>query len=123
MTAMTNNSGADRATVRMTPCLLADCTVLNVKSIVAHRSMVDLPCCHIAVHKPIAKWALVNKTVPATTPYITDKNDPMVDLPCLHIAVHKSTAKWALVNKTFPCDNAFLYRKFVPTDTPLDRPS
>ena len=42
-----NNSGADRATVRMTPCLLADFTVLDVKLIVAHSSMVDSPwrCC------------------------------------------------------------------------------
>ena len=48
--------------MRMTPCLLADFTVLDVKLIVAHRSMVDSPCLHVAVHKSIAKWALVNKT-------------------------------------------------------------
>ena len=52
------------------PCLLADFTVLDVKLIVAHRSMVDLPCLHVAVHKSIAKWALVNK------PFLCDNAVP-----------------------------------------------
>ena len=85
----------------MTPCLLADRTVLDIKLIVAHRSMVDLPCLHIAVHKSTAKWALVSKTFSCDNAVLYRKfmptDTPVVDLPCLHIAVHKATAEWAFV--------------------------
>ena len=114
-----NNSGADRATVRMTPCLLADFTVLDVKLIVAHRSMVDSPCLHVAVHKSIAKWALVNKTFLCdnAVPYrkFVPTDTPMVDFPCLHIAVHKALAKWTCVNNRFLCHNTVLHLELVPT--------
>ena len=46
----------------MTPCLRADGTVFDMKLIVAHSSMVDLPCPHLAVHTSTAKWTHVNKT-------------------------------------------------------------
>ena len=89
----------------MTPCLLADFTVLDVKLLVAHRSMVDSPCLHVAVHKSFAKLTLVNETFPSdnAVPYqkIVPTETPMVDVPCLHIAVHKSFAEWALVNNKF----------------------
>ena len=100
------------------PCLLADFTVLDVKLIVAHRSMVDLPCLHVAVHKSIAKWALVNK------PFLCDNaipygkfvptDTPMVDFPCLHIAVHKPLAKWTCVNNRFRCHNTVVHLESVP---------
>ena len=44
----------------MTPCLLADFTVFDVKFIVAHRSMVHFPCPYVAVYQSIATWACVN---------------------------------------------------------------
>ena len=118
-----NNSGADRATVRMTPCLLADFTVLDVKLIVAHRSMVDLPCLHVAVHKSIAKWALVNKTFLCdnAVPYrkFVPTDTPMVDFPCLHIAVHKALAKWTCVNNRFLCHNTVFHSESLPAGSPM----
>ena len=91
-----NNSGTGRATVRMTPCLRADCTVLDVKLIVADRSMVDAPCCHIAVHKPIAIWALVNNTFPCDNavmyrefmPTDTHCATPSLTVLCMLLFVH-----------------------------------
>ena len=89
----------------MTPCLLADFTVFDVKFIVAHRSMVDLPCLHVAVHKSIAKWALVNKTFLCdnAVPYgkFVPTDTPMVDFPCPHIAVDKPLGNWTYVNNRF----------------------
>ena len=80
--------------------------------------MVDLPCLHVAVHKSIAKWALVNK------PSLCDNAVPhgkfvptdilMVDFPCLHIAVHKPLAKWTCVNNRFRCHNTVVHLELVP---------
>ena len=89
----------------MTPCPLADFTILDVKLLVARRSMVDSPCLHVAVTKSLAKWALVNQTFPSdnAVPYqeFVPRDTPIINVPSLHIAVHKSIAKWALVNSKF----------------------
>ena len=87
------------------PCLLADFTVLDVKLLFAHISMVGSPCLHVSVHKSFAKWALVNQTFPSdnAVPYqeFVPRDTPIINVPSLHIAVHKSIAKWALVNSKF----------------------
>ena len=86
--------------------------------LVAHRSMVDLPCPDIAVHKPVAKRTLVHKTFLCDNTVLNRKLVPtdasMVDFSCLGIAVHQLVAKWTLVRNTFLCNNAVLHLEPVP---------
>ena len=76
----------------MTPCLLADFTVFDVKLIVAHRAMVDSPCLHVAVHKSIAKWACVNNRFLCHNTVFHLESVPaypaMIYLPCAYVAEH-----------------------------------
>ena len=55
-----HNSWAHRAAVRMTPCVLADRTVLHIKLVPTNCSMVDSPCPDVASHISLAKWTPVN---------------------------------------------------------------
>ena len=81
----------------MTPCLLAGCTILDIKLLVAHRSMVDFHCPDISVQKLIAKWTLLHKTFLCDNTVLNRKLVPtdasMVDFSCLDLAVHQLVAK------------------------------
>ena len=65
-----NNSCAERARVRITPCVFADYAVVSIKLLAAHPSMIHMPCLDVAFHIALAMWTLVNKAF--TTPSVTE---------------------------------------------------
>ena len=73
----------------MTPCFLADRTVLHIKSVPTDCSMVDLPCPDIASHISFAKWTSVNYAFLFHNAILNRKLVPtdcsMVYLPCCHV--------------------------------------
>ena len=115
---MTKQQLSTRATVRMTPCFLADRTVLHIKSVPTDCSMVDSPCPDIASHTFSAKWTPVNAAFLFNNAILNRKlvptNCSMVYLPCPDIASHISFAKWTRVNYAFLFHNAILNRTFFP---------
>ena len=106
-----NNRGAERATVRMTPCLLGDCTVLDTKLLAARTSMVDFPCPDITVQELIAKWTLVHETFLCNNTVLHRKLVPtdasMVDSSCPDNAVFRSSLQ-----------NGHSYTKLFSVTTP-----
>ena len=104
----------------MTPCVLADRTVLHIKLVPTDCSMVDSPCPDVASHISLAKWTPVHYAFLCNNPILNRKLVPtdcsMVYLPCPAIASRISLAKWTPVNYAFLFNNAILNRKLVPTD-------
>ena len=104
----------------MTPCVLADRTVLHIKLVPTDCSMVYLPRPDIASHISLAKWTPVNDAFFFNNTILNRKFVPtdcsMVYLPRPDIASHISLAKWTPVNDAFLFNNSILNRKFVPTD-------
>ena len=92
-----HNSWADWATVCMTPCFLADCTVLHMKLIAAHGSMVDAPCPDIAFYIAVAKWTPVSHTFLLHNTILHIKSVPtdrsMVYLPRRYVTGHMPIAR------------------------------
>ena len=109
-----NNSWAERATVRMTLCFLADCTVLHVKLVAARGSMVDAPGLDIASHTSVAKWTPVNRTFLFNNAILHRKSVPtatdpsMVYLPCRHVTGHMPITRGTNVIARFRKDASFL---------------
>ena len=104
----------------MTPCVLADRTVLHIKLVPTDCSMVDSPCPDVASHISLAKWTPVHYAFLCNSPILNRKFVPtdcsMVYLPCPDIASHISLAKWTPVNDAFLFNSTILNRKLVPTD-------
>ena len=80
----------------MTPCFLADRTVLHIKSVPADCSMVDLPCPDIASHTFSAKWTPVNDAFLCHNAILNRQFVPtdcsMVYLPCCLVTGHMPIA-------------------------------
>ena len=101
----------------MTPCCLADCAVLDVKLVVAHRLMVDSPCPDIAFHEPVAKWTFVTKSFLCDNRVLHSKSvstdRAMVHLPCPNIAFHEPGARGTNVRIQFRNDAPILDLEIV----------